>query len=82
MKYNICLVRLYWLTPKEKKVMKKHRLKHSNETIPCENQHYFNPILSLFYFPFYSYKKTILFLTLSYCYHIYKSYIKPIRTLF
>jgi hypothetical protein len=54
----------------------------TNLDIPCENQHYFNPILSLFYFLFYSYRKAILFLTLSYCYHIYKSYIKPIRTLF
>jgi hypothetical protein len=41
-----------------------------------------NTILTLFHFLFYSYRKTILFLTLSYCYHIYKSYIKPIRTLF
>ncbi len=49
---------------------------------PCENQHYFIPIFSIFCFLFYPCRKASLFLTLSYCYHIYKSYIKHIRTLF
>ena len=65
-----------------KSIISKHNTRITGRSNPCENQHYFIPIFSIFCFLFYPCRKPILFLTLSYCYHIYKSYIEHIRTLF
>ena len=51
-------------------------------TNPLRKSTLFYPYFFIFYILFNSYRKAILFSTLSYCYHIYKSYIKHIRTLF